>query len=69
MDHTKGYFQIPVKESDIHKTAWAVPGLSAYEFVWLPLGLKNGPSYFCQLLSRLFRGLDHNKIFVYLDDI
>ena len=69
MDLTKGYYAIRKREDHIYKTAWSIPGLGTYEFIRLPLGLKNSPSYFCQLLSRLFRGLDHNKCFVYLDDI
>ena len=69
MDLTTGYYAIQIREDHIYKTAWSIPGLGTYEFIRLPLGLKNSPSYFCQLLSRLFRGLDHNKCFVYLDDI
>ena len=69
MDLTKGYYAIKIKEDHVYKTAWSIPGLGAYEFVRLPLGLKNSPSYFCQLLTRLFRGLDHQKCFIYLDDI
>ena len=69
MDLTKGYYAIRIREDHSNKTAWSIPGLGTYEVIRLPLGLKNIPSYFCQLLSRLFRGLDHNKCFVYLDDI
>ena len=69
MDLTKGYYAVRTKEEHIYKTAWSIPGLGAYEFVRLLLGLKNSPSYFCQLLNRLFRRLDHHKCFVYLDDI
>ena len=69
MDLTKGYYAIRIREDHVYKTVWSIPGLGAYEFIRLPLGLKNSPSYFCQLLSRLFRGLDHQICFVYLDDI
>ena len=69
MDLIKGYYAVRIKEEHIYKTAWSILGLGAYEFVRLPLGLKNSPSYFCQLLNRLFRGLDHHKCFVYRDDI
>ena len=48
MDLTKGYYAVRTKEEHIYKTAWSIPGLGAYEFVRLPLGLKISPSYFCQ---------------------
>ena len=69
MDLTKVYYAIRIRKDHVYKTAWSIPGLGAYEFIRLPMGLKNSPSYFCQLLSRLFRGLDHKICFVYLDDI
>ncbi len=69
MDLTRGYYAIPIKKSDTYKTAWSIPGLGAYEFLRLALGLRNAPAYFCRLLTRLFRGLDHVICFIYLDDI
>ena len=40
MDLSKGYWQIPMAEEDIHKTAFVVPQ-GHYEFLRMPFGLVN----------------------------
>ena len=50
MDLTKGYYAVRIKEEHIYKTAWSIPGLGAYEFVRLPLGLKTAQVIFANFL-------------------
>ncbi|CAF2999137.1 unnamed protein product [Rotaria sp. Silwood2] len=67
LDLRSGYFQIPIREENKHKTAFiTVHGL--YEFNVLAQGLKNSPPSFQRIMSTL---LSPCKKFclVYLDDI
>lgn len=67
-DLAKGYYQIPVKEQDRHKTAFITPqGL--YEFVRMPFGLKNAPRTFQRLINHVLRKYINIICIVYLDDI
>ena len=66
LDLRSGYFQIPIREGDKHKTAFiTVHGL--YEFNVLAQGLKNSPPSFQRIMAHLL--LPCKKSMVYLDDI
>ncbi|CAF4125368.1 unnamed protein product [Rotaria sordida] len=67
LDLRSGYFQIPIREEDKHKTAFiTVHGL--YEFNVLAQGLKNSPPSFQRIMSTIL--LSCKKFcFIYLDDI
>ena len=43
MDLAKGYYQVPLAEADIKKTAFISP-LGKFEYTRVPFGLKNAPS-------------------------
>lgn len=66
IDLIKGFWQVPMNEQDIKKTAMATP-LGLFEFKRMPFGLKNASNSFQRLMNELVRGLP--GIFVYLDDI
>ncbi len=67
LDLHAGYFQIPIREDDKHKTAFiTVHGL--YEFNVLAQGLKNSPPSFQRIMSSLLLPCRQFSL-VYLDDI
>jgi hypothetical protein len=66
LDLSKGYYQVPMNESDIPKTAIITP-FGLYEFLFMPFGLKNAAQTFQCLMDSLFRNIPF--IFIYLDDI
>jgi hypothetical protein len=66
LDLRKGYYQIPVQEKDIHKTAVITP-FGLWEFQWMPFGLRNADQSFQRFMDEVLSGLDF--AFCYLDDI
>lgn len=68
IDLKSGFHQIPLKESDMKKTAFSVNN-GKYEFTRLPFGLKNAPSIFQRTLDDILREHIGKICFVYIDDI
>jgi hypothetical protein len=66
IDLRKGYYQVPMNQADIPKTAVATP-FGLYEFTKMPFGLRNAGSTFQRLMDRVLSGLAF--CFWYLDDI
>ena len=66
IDLIKAFYQIPVAESDIHKTAIITP-FGSFEFLRTPFGLRNAAQTFQRLVDQVTRDL--NFVFVYIDDI
>ena len=68
IDLKSGFWQIPMEESSIPKTAFTTHrGL--YECLIMPFGLKNSPSTFERVIEHVFTEELWNSILVYLDDI
>lgn len=68
LDLYKGFWQIPVKESDKPKTAF-VTHKGLYEFNFMPFGLRNGPPIFQRLVNTILSPLLGKGVHVYVDDI
>ena len=68
LDLQSGYWQIPVAEADIPKTAF-ITKYGLYEYTKMPFGLCNAPSTFQRCMELVFRGLQWNTLLIYLDDI
>lgn len=68
LDLRSGYWQIPMKEADKEKTAFATPD-GRYEFNVMPFGLCNAPATFERMIDHVLRGLKWRTYLCYLDDI
>ncbi|CAC5407736.1 unnamed protein product [Mytilus coruscus] len=68
VDLLSGYHQVPVKESDIPKTAF-VTKYGLYEFTRMPMGLKSSAQTFQRLMELVVQGLPWSICLIYLDDI
>ena len=66
LDLKKGYYQIPVAEKDIMKTAVITP-FGLFVFRRMPFGLRNAGQSFQRFMDRVLAGIPH--VFVYLDDL
>ncbi|CAF1073608.1 unnamed protein product, partial [Brachionus calyciflorus] len=65
---TSGYFQVPMDEEDIVKTAF-ISHYGLYEFEVMPFGLSNAPASLRRYMDMVFAGIKWNSCLVYLDDI
>jgi IS1 family transposase len=68
IDLKSGYWQIPVAEEHIHKTAFRCHrGL--FEFTKMPFGLANAPAIFQRVMDKVLASYIGKFALVYLDDI
>ena len=68
LDLAHGFYQIPMEESDIEKTAFRTGTGGPYEYIRMPFGLCNAPGMFMRVMDKVFRDLNFQFLLVYLDD-
>lgn len=68
LDLASGFYQVEMDPQDIEKTAFNVEH-GHFEFLRMPMGLKNSPSTFQRVMDNVLRGLQNDICLVYLDDI
>lgn len=68
LDLASGFHQVEMDPADIPKTAFTVEN-GHYEFLRMPMGLKNSPSTFQRVMDNVLKDLQNNICLVYLDDI
>ena len=66
LDLASGYWQVPLREEDMEKTAFSV-GADHYELTVMPFGLTNAPATFQRMMGNLLKGI--KGCLVFIDDI
>uniref|UniRef100_A0A8C5LM99 ribonuclease H n=1 Tax=Leptobrachium leishanense TaxID=445787 RepID=A0A8C5LM99_9ANUR len=67
IDLCKGYWQIPLAEEGVPKSAFITP-FGLYQFWVMPFGMKNAPATFQRIVDHLLEGMQ-DFTSAYLDDI
>lgn len=68
LDLASGFYQVEMSPADIPKTAFTVEH-GHFEFLRMPMGLKNSPSTFQRVMDNVLRDLQNTICLVYLDDV
>ena len=68
LDLSSGYYNIPMKEEDIQKTAFSTRH-NHWEFVRMPMGLSTAPGTFQRLMHMVFHKENWKQCLIYLDDV
>lgn len=67
-DFANDIHQIPMAPEDRQKTAFSTPE-GHYEYVRMPLGLKNASATFQRLMNQALKRLIGEELYVYLNDV
>ena len=68
LDLMSGFWQVPLAPDSRPLTAFSTPA-GHFQYLRLPMGLKNSPICFQLLINEVFHGILGNGVFAYLDDI
>src|SRR5260221_5894826 len=68
LDMRSGFFQVKIKDSDAHKTAF-ITRTGAYQFKFMAQGLSNSSATFQRLLNLVLTGLNYVQCMTFIDDI
>jgi hypothetical protein len=68
LDLDFGFWQVRVRDQDIHKTAFQTPD-GLMEWVAMPFGLCNAHATFHRMMNDILRDFLHKFVTVYLDDV
>ena len=67
LDLTNGYWQLNLRRSDRHLTAFTIPGKGQYQWVTTPQGLMGAPASFSRLMDMIMA--DAENVITYIDDV
>lgn len=66
LDIVSAYYNIPMNQQDIEKTAMITP-FGLFEYKVMPFGLRNSAQTYQRFMDRIFAGIEN--VFIYVDDI
>lgn len=70
MDITSGFYNVPMKQEDREYTAFCFRNLGLFEWLVMPMGLKNSPATFTWLQEMVFPPLLWNHVVkIFIDDL
>jgi hypothetical protein len=70
MDGNAGYNQIFMAPSDVHKTAFRVPGaVGLFKYVVMTFGLNNAGATYQRAMNYIFHDLIGKLVEIYIDDV
>lgn len=67
LDLSRGYWQVPVRQQDQHKTAFTTP-YGLFQFRVMPFGLQGAPATFQRMMDVILQET-HDFAAAYLDDV
>lgn len=68
LDLSSGYYNVPMKEEDIGKTAFSTR-TNHWEFIRMPMGISTAPATFQRLMHKIFEKEKWHQCLIYLDDV
>ena len=68
LDFISGYWQIPIRKKDRHKTAFTTHN-GHYQFKRMAFGLTNAPPSFQRIMTTILREAIGKFVLVYIDDV
>ena len=68
LDCNAGYWQVPVRKSDRHKTTFTCHA-GTFQYIRMPFGLTNAPATFQRALDILLARFKWKHCLIYLDDV
>ena len=68
LDLASGYWQVPLAESAIPKTAFVTPDGGHYEYFRLPFGICNALGTFQRLMTSIFNEYLFSFVLIFMDD-
>jgi hypothetical protein len=68
IDLRSWYYQLKIRSEDVPKMIF-VTCYGQYEFTMMPFGLTNAPSYFMNLMNKVFLEELDKFVIVFIDDI
>ena len=69
LDLAQGYYQVPIREEDKHKTGFSVGVGGLFEYERMAMGLCNSPSTFQRLMEICVGDQQYETLLIYLDDL